>query len=117
MWCGVLGPLLVRRVDGRAETIGGPARGLLLAALISRVGRTVSPDVLIDDLWGQVPPRSAAKTLQSHIVRLRDDLGRGEAERILVTDRAGYRLLLGPDELDVACFERGMRDAQNMCRA
>jgi DNA-binding SARP family transcriptional activator/WD40 repeat protein len=108
VWCGVLGPLTVRGSAGEPLTISGPARRLLFAALVSRAGRTVPPDVLVEDLWGHVPPRTAAKTLQSHVVRLRDDLGRDPA---LVTDRAGYRLELGPEDVDAGCFEASVRRA------
>jgi DNA-binding SARP family transcriptional activator/WD40 repeat protein len=100
----VLGPLAIRRPDGREVTIAGPARRLLLAALLCRAGTTVPTSVLIEDLWGPAPPRTAAKTLQSHVVRLRDDLGRDEAARVLHTDAAGYRFLSAPDELDVEAF-------------
>jgi DNA-binding SARP family transcriptional activator/WD40 repeat protein len=111
MWCGVLGPLVVRRTDGSTVGVGGSARRLLFGALLSRVGRTVPPDVLIEDIWGVAPPRSAAKTLQSHVVRLRHDLGRDEADAVLVTERTGYRLVLGPQDLDVSQFESAVRDA------
>lgn len=113
VWCGVLGTLRVTRGDGATLTIAGPARRLLLAALISRAGTTVAADVLIEDLWGAVPPRSAAKTLQSHLVRLRDDLGRGEAERVLLTDPTGYRLELEPGSLDTTAFEASLRHARD----
>ena len=111
MWCGVLGPLIVRRADGSTVGVGGSARRLLFGALLSRVGRTVAPDVLIEDIWGVAPPRSAAKTLQSHVVRLRHDLGRDESDAVLVTERNGYRLALGPADLDVIQFETGVQDA------
>ena len=108
VWCGVLGTLAVRSSGGEPLTIAGPARRLLLAALISRAGRSVSPELLVEDLWGHVPPRTAAKTLQSHVVRLRDDLKRDEA---LVTDRTGYRLELGTEDVDASAFELGVRRA------
>ncbi|MGW5240088.1 nSTAND1 domain-containing NTPase [Monashia sp. NPDC004114] len=111
MWCGALGPLVVKRADGSIVSVGGWARRLLFGALLSRAGRTVSPDVLIDDVWGIAPPRSAAKTLQSHVVRLRHDLGRDESDAILVTERTGYRLVLGPDDFDVTQFEMRVSDA------
>lgn len=114
VWCGVLGTLRVTRGDGTTLTIAGPARRLLLAALISRVGTTVAADVLIEDLWGAVPPRSAAKTLQSHLVRLRDDLGRAEAERVLLTDPTGYRLALEPGALDTTSFETSLGRAREI---
>ena len=101
---GVLGPLLVHDAGGTPITPTGPARRLLLAALLSRANETVSADRLADDLWGDVPPRTAAKTLQSHLVRLRDDLGRDGSDPVIVTEVSGYRLRVDPDELDATRF-------------
>lgn len=101
---GVLGPLLVHNANGSPITPTGPARRLLLAALLSRANETVPADRLADDLWGDVPPRTAAKTLQSHLVRLRDDLGRDESEPVIVTDVGGYRLRIDRERLDAAQF-------------
>ncbi|MEP7180098.1 MAG: BTAD domain-containing putative transcriptional regulator, partial [Pseudonocardiales bacterium] len=109
MWFGVLGSLEVRDDEGRRLRVGGPLRRVLLAALLCRAPRTVPPNLLIEDLWGALPPRSAAKTLQSHLVRLRDDLGR-EAGSVIMTDEAGYRVDLPSAGLDVASFESALGD-------
>jgi len=63
-----------------------------------------------------LPPRSAAKTLQSHVVRLRDDLGRG-AGSVIVTDGTGYRVEVQADGLDAARFERALNDGLDAQRA
>ena len=42
-------------------------------------------------------------------MRLRDDHGRDEAGAVLITERQGYRLVLGPDDFDVAQFEAAVR--------
>ncbi|MDT4940050.1 MAG: hypothetical protein QOJ34_139, partial [Pseudonocardiales bacterium] len=110
MWFGVLGPLEVHDPHGDTVRIAGPARRQLLAALLCRAGRTVPAHVLIEDLWGGSPPRTAAKTLQSHIVRLREDLAH-VAPSLLLTDPAGYRLAVGTQELDAAVFECALEDA------
>ena len=109
MWFGVLGSLEVRDDSGHSLRVGGPMRRALLAALLCRWPRTVPSDLLIEDLWGVLPPRSAAKTLQSHVVRLRDDLGRG-AGSVIVTDGTGYRVELPTDRLDAARFESALSD-------
>ena len=95
MWFGVLGPLEARDEAGRPLHVAGPVRRTLLAALLCRAGRMVSAESLIDDLWAEQPPRSAAKTLQSHVVRLRDDLGRAGGS-VIVTSGSGYRIDLPP---------------------
>lgn len=107
MWFGVLGPLEVHDPHGDAVRIAGPARRQLLAALLCRAGRTVPTHVLIEDLWAGSPPRTAAKTLQSHVLHLREDLSHA-APSLLVTDPSGYRLVVGPHELDAAAFEHAV---------
>lgn len=109
---GVLGPLQVRESTGRVVRVPGPARRQVLAALLCRAGQTVTASTLMNDLWGDAPPRTAAKTLQSHIVRLRDDLGRGAA--VLVTDPAGYRLEVEAGAVDAVSFEQGVRRAREL---
>ena len=110
MQFGVLGALDVRGTDGVPIPLSGPLRRRLLAALICRAGRAVPPSVLIEDLWGQAPPRSAAKTLQSHVVRLRADLGRDGG--VVRTDAAGYRLDTEVARVDALRFEQLVRDAE-----
>ncbi|MBC7290016.1 MAG: winged helix-turn-helix domain-containing protein, partial [Actinotalea sp.] len=70
----VLGPLVV--LDGdRARPVDGHRRRALLAALVSRRGRTVPPAELEDALWPDGPPPSAHHTLHTHVSRLRRELG------------------------------------------
>ena len=59
----LLGPLEV--FDGaRAVVIGGGKRRSLLALLLLHSNEVVSADRLIDELWGEHPPATAAKGLQ-----------------------------------------------------
>jgi DNA-binding SARP family transcriptional activator/WD40 repeat protein len=110
MTIGVLGTLIARGEDGRVATLSGPARRQLLAALVARVGHSVPVPTLIGDLWGDAPPASAVKTLQSHVVRLRRDLapvtGSGG---VIITDGAAYRLAVSPLTIDAGCFQRDLQ--------
>ena len=103
----VLGPLEVV-TRGRTLDIRGRRQRSLLAILIARANDVVSPDTLIDELWPDEPPPSAAKTLQAHISRLRDMLEAPDDDEALhlQTHGHGYRLVVGPDQLDVRRFER-----------
>ena len=47
----VLGSLEVE-VDGRPVALGGPRQRALLALLVMHANAVVSPDRLVDDLWG-----------------------------------------------------------------
>src|SRR4051812_21904348 len=69
MQFGVLGRLEIRRSDGAAVSIAGPARRQVLAALLARAGASVTAATLIDDLWGTDIPRSGLGTLRSHVAR------------------------------------------------
>ena len=82
--------------------LGSGRQTRLLAALLLSAGEVVSRDLLIDALWGEQPPATAANALQVQVHSLRKRLGQ---ERI-ATDGPGYRLLLEPGELDSERFER-----------
>ena len=100
----ILGPFEVSD-NGRGIEIGGPKPRALLAVLLLHANEVVSPDVLIDELWGETPPATAVKTLQAHVSRLRKALN-GEADAsthgtgVLRTSGRGYLLRVEPDQLD-----------------
>jgi DNA-binding SARP family transcriptional activator/ABC-type transport system substrate-binding protein/DNA-binding beta-propeller fold protein YncE len=96
----ILGPLEVLD-NGRVISIRGRKRQALLALLILNSGEVVARDRLIDELWGDDPPPTAAKTLQVHVSRLRRELG-----DVLVTRGGGYLLAAQPEQVDLARFDR-----------
>jgi WD40 repeat protein/DNA-binding SARP family transcriptional activator len=113
----VLGPLEVD-ADGGPVVLGGPKERLLLALLLTRPNQVVSVEALLRGLWGDQPPPTAAKTLQSHIKRLRRALepgrARGAAGQVLVTRQPGYLLRVAPGALDVVRFEELTAAARRM---
>jgi YVTN family beta-propeller protein len=97
---GLLGAVDARR-DGRQLPLGGPKQRALLAILLLNANEVVSRDRLIDGLWGERPPPTAAHTLDNYVSRLRKTLGDGRLSR-----RApGYALRVESDEFDFARFE------------
>ncbi|WP_433164100.1 BTAD domain-containing putative transcriptional regulator [Kribbella sp. CA-247076] len=105
MYFGVLGPLVVRTDAGEPVAVPDTkVRTLLLDLLVHR-GRPVSADRLIEDLWGDRPPRNATGTLQARISQLRTALDRAEpGSRALVAHGpAGYTLTA--DVVDSNIFE------------
>ena len=97
----MLGALAVQR-DSEDLPLGGPKQRALLAILLLNANTAVSRDRLIDGIWGERPPPTAAHTLDNYISRLRKTLGDGRVSR-----RApGYVLQVMPDELDLDRFER-----------
>ena len=76
--------------------------------LLLNANDVVSTERLIDELWGESPPATVAKSVQVYVSRLRKEIG---AQR-LVTRPPGYVLQVDPLELDVACFERLVAEAR-----
>ncbi|MGV9366587.1 AfsR/SARP family transcriptional regulator [Amycolatopsis sp. NPDC003731] len=109
----VLGPLEVTAA-GRVIALGGPKPRLLLAALALQPNVVVSTDVLVEVLWPESAPRSAAANIRTYVHSLRrrfaeihPDLG----ERI--SSRAsGYLLTASPEELDHLAFAALAGEAQ-----
>ncbi len=79
----------------------------LLAFLALRAGSDVSGAGLTRALWGDEPPRSATKTLQTYVSALRRVLPPGTIE----TTPGGYRLAISPDDVDAHRFEQLLRSA------
>jgi predicted ATPase/DNA-binding SARP family transcriptional activator len=104
----VLGPLEVWR-DGVSLAVrrGRPRR--LLLSLVLRRGGAVSPETLIDQLWGVDPPVNAENALQILISYLRRAVG-GDDLRIQHVP-AGYRLVVAPDAIDMLRAEELVRTA------
>ena len=69
----VLGPLSVT-LDDRTVALGGTKERLVLVHLLARANAVVSVDALVEGVWAGRPPRSAARTLQSYVARLRREL-------------------------------------------
>src|SRR4051794_28531652 len=74
----------------------------LLALLLVHRNEVVASDRLIDELYDGAPPPTANKALQNAISQLRRTL----PAEVVRTVGHGYRLEVGPDELDADRFER-----------
>lgn len=104
--------LRVVDVDGTARTVApqsGRVSGLL-ALLALNVGRVVTTDRLVDELWPEGAPDTARATIHVNISRLRRQL-RGTPLTI-ATRPSGYSLDADEDAVDVHVFTRLVRDAQ-----
>jgi DNA-binding SARP family transcriptional activator len=103
----ILGPLEAAE-DDRTLALGGQKQRAVLAFLLLHAGEIVSTDRLIDALWGERPPRTAATSLQNFVSQLRKLLG----PETLVTRPPGYSLRLEPGQLDADRFRRAVADAR-----
>src|SRR5215218_3589898 len=103
----ILGPLEVLGPDGGAIAISGSKERALLAILLLHANRVVATERLVDDLWGDDPPRMARKSLQVRMSSLRKSLG-----DVLVSRPPGYLVRVRPGELDLQRFEQLAADAR-----
>ncbi|MGY1434631.1 AfsR/SARP family transcriptional regulator [Streptomyces reniochalinae] len=108
---GLLGTLQVVHA-GVHITPSAPKVRQVLALLALRANTTVALHQLVDELWEERPPSSAATTLQTYIYQLRklpglcdpQLPGAGASPRGLLTTPGGYRLALPTGCLDAHEF-------------
>jgi DNA-binding SARP family transcriptional activator len=103
----ILGSLEVLQ-DGLPLPLGGRNQRALLTLLLLRANEAVSSERLVDQLWGEHPPRTATTSLQNSVSQLRKLLG----AEILQTRPAGYVLELGGARFDLSRFEELVREAR-----
>ena len=109
----ILGPLEVSDHGHELAIAGGKPRAVL-AILLLRANEVVSSDRLIEQLWGERPPPTAAKSLQVHVSRLRRSLDSGAqkgSDSRIVTRGGGYLVRIEPNELDLGRFRALMEEA------
>ena len=103
----ILGPLEVVG-DGAPVALGGQKQRALLGLLLMRTGEVVSTERLVDQLWGEQPPKTATTSLQNLVSQLRKLLGTDA----LVTRPPGYVLEIDAESLDLGRFERLVSEAR-----
>ncbi|MEV3994017.1 AfsR/SARP family transcriptional regulator [Streptomyces sp. NPDC049837] len=112
----VLGALAVRE-NGVSVTPTAPKPRQVLALLALHADQVVPVAMLIEELWGDRPPRSARTTLQTYVLQLRDLIATAlekdpegaeprTAKDVLVTTPGGYLLNTRGGTSDVREFER-----------
>ncbi len=103
----ILGPLEVRH-DGAALRFEGGKQRALLALLLIHPNESLSTDRLIDELWDESPPPTAAKILQNYVSQLRRTLDNDR----LQTQARGYAVRIEPGELDLDRFRQGFEEGR-----
>jgi predicted ATPase/DNA-binding SARP family transcriptional activator len=103
----ILGPV-VALLDEDAVDLGPPQQRALLALLSARASSVVPVDTIVDALWPEEPPVSAAKVVQTYVWRLRKTLG---AETIVRRGR-GYALNEAETNVDAIRFEQLVQDGR-----
>ncbi|HEV2371223.1 MAG TPA: BTAD domain-containing putative transcriptional regulator [Streptosporangiaceae bacterium] len=101
------------RVLGELEVVAGGSRLVLghpgdqkvLGLLLVHVGRVVLLARLVDALWEEHPPATAAKQVRNAVSRLRRLLADAGAPGVIQTRGSGYLVSLDGAVLDLAEFE------------
>ena len=101
-----LGPLRV--IDGGPELdLGGPRQQRVLAAMLAAAPSALSVDRLIDEVWGERPPETAAHVIRTYVSALRKVLG----DR-LESDGQRYRIDTNGDSVDAEEFIATIEEAR-----
>ncbi|MEU6428403.1 BTAD domain-containing putative transcriptional regulator [Microbispora sp. NPDC046973] len=112
----VLGPVLAW-CDGVELDLGTPLQRSILAMLLLRQGHAVTPDEMIDGVWGEDAPPRALGALRTYVSRLRTvlepDRSPRTPPRLLTSVGRGYALRLDPARFDLAVFERECTAAES----
>lgn len=102
--------------NGVVAELGPPKQRALLAILLLHAGEIVPADRLIDLLWGEHPPRTAAHSIQIYVSELRKAIEALGGKRILLTRPPGYQLDADPATIDARQFERQVEEGTRKLR-
>jgi DNA-binding SARP family transcriptional activator len=112
----ILGSTEVLDGTRRVELPAGRGRALL-ALLILHAGEPVAAERIVDELWGEDPPRTADTVVQGLVSRLRRAFepgrARGGPSEPLQTVGNGYRLAIDPESIDADRFKRLLDEASD----
>src|SRR5215469_12317648 len=97
----VLGAVTVVGPDGQVVALSDRQRSLL-GSLLARAGAIVSVDNLVDLVWPEDSPRDPVAALHNQVSRLRRTIPFTRIETVA----PGYRLAVGPDDVDSQRFDR-----------
>jgi DNA-binding SARP family transcriptional activator/Tfp pilus assembly protein PilF len=90
-------------LDGRAVDLGHGRQQCVLVALLVEANQVVSPDQLLDRVWGDDAPQRGRDTLYSYLSRLRQAFG-GTDEVTIGRQSGGYVLTVDPAAVDLHRF-------------
>jgi SARP family transcriptional regulator, regulator of embCAB operon len=117
----ILGPFSAD-LGNQAVTPSAAKQRQILALLALNSGRVVTVSMLIEEIWGDDPPRSSATTLQTYVMQLRNRFSKAlpadrEARQLLSTRHSGYLLDAQACSTDVEEFERLARAGRGAAEA
>jgi DNA-binding SARP family transcriptional activator/Flp pilus assembly protein TadD len=105
----ILGPLQVC-ADGCEMSLGGPRSQRMLALLLLNANRVVTLTRLVAAAWDDEPPATARRQVVNRVAALRAGFKRLGGR--IDTHDSGYRLIVGPGELDSLAFKHAVVEAR-----
>jgi DNA-binding SARP family transcriptional activator/streptogramin lyase len=106
----ILGPLEISDGAQGDLRVDAPKERAVLGVLLLHPNEPVSTERFIDEVWGEQPPVTATKTLQTYVSHLRRIVGADAIE----TRPPGYVLHIVEDALDAARFRNLTTDARHL---
>jgi predicted ATPase/DNA-binding SARP family transcriptional activator len=104
----LLGPVEARDSSGMLSRPPGIRARRLIASLALSPGKPVPVDTLVDELWGDAPPRQPRAALQTLVSRVRAGL----ADGLLVSEPSGYFLAVDPHDIDLHRAKTALDEAR-----
>ncbi len=98
----ILGPLEIENAHGAID-LGSPKQRAVFALLLLNANSIVSSDRIIDEVWGDEAPKTAAHSIQIYVSELRKALK--STDLTIDTRSPGYILHAPPDAVDASRFE------------
>jgi DNA-binding SARP family transcriptional activator len=115
----ILGPLEVVS-DGRRLPVSRPREQRVLAALLLDAGRVVPLDRLVDAVFDERPPDTAAKQVRNCVSALRQRFSAaGTPDGLVATTPVGYAMRIVAEDVDATVFGHRLaqaRQAADACR-
>ncbi|WP_185921933.1 AfsR/SARP family transcriptional regulator [Streptomyces sp. WAC06614] len=121
---GVLGPLFISAHEPAEYIELAPKPRTVLAVLVANAGATIPVSSLVREVWGDAPPASALRNLQTYVLQSRKMLShltglplRVVAGELLMTRPGGYTFSDTAAHFDYRSYleltERGRRSLRN----
>ncbi|WP_069773465.1 BTAD domain-containing putative transcriptional regulator [Streptomyces sp. LUP30] len=101
----LLGPVEVWAGDRRAP-LGGVRPLAVLSALVVHLGQVLSTERLVDFVWDEQAPATAAALVATHVSAVRRALARVGGAEAIRTRPPGYLAELDPSQVDARRFEQ-----------
>ncbi|MFD5093039.1 tetratricopeptide repeat protein [Amycolatopsis thailandensis] len=111
---GVLGQTTVRMHGNLAVNWGRRREEGILAAMLTRPGRRLSIETVVEWVWDEQEqrPRDPRATMYQYVTRLRHLFRETRAPATLVTANGHYTLDVDPSLIDYVAFRKAMKDAR-----